>query len=138
VDVAALARQIFDSYSIGRVKLTGAILSAMELYYGDRFAILALDDDLLRRSGATIDDTEGLVNMPLAAREVRATALFKRQSDNTFRLSLRSKDDIDVRQVAVLWHGGGHKNAAGCTMTGTLEEAKAALLREMAGVLGKS
>jgi len=135
VDVATLARQIFDSYSIGRVKLTGAILSAMELYHDDRFAVLALDDDLLRRCGATIDDAEGLVNMPLAAREVRASALFKRQGDNTFRVSLRSKEDVDVRQIAALWQGGGHKNAAGCTISGTLADAKAALIKAMAAVL---
>jgi bifunctional oligoribonuclease and PAP phosphatase NrnA len=128
---AALSRQIFDSFSIGRVKLTGAMLSGMELYSGDRLAVLAFDDNLLRTCGATVDDTEGLVNMPLAAREVAAVALLKRQSENTYRLSLRSKGDVDVRAVATLWQGGGHRNAAGCLVVGPYAEVRDAVVREM-------
>ena len=50
------------------------------------------------RAARRIDDTEGLVNLPLGAREVLAVALFKRQSDDTYRVSLRSKGDVDVRE----------------------------------------
>jgi len=102
VDTAQLSRRIFDSFSLGRVKLTGALLGAMELHHRDQLAVLTLDDDLLRRCGATIDDTEGLVNLPLAAREMRAVALFKRQTADTYRLSLRSKDAVDVSGVAAV------------------------------------
>ncbi|MCC7009316.1 MAG: bifunctional oligoribonuclease/PAP phosphatase NrnA [Acidobacteria bacterium] len=119
VDVAELSRRIFDSFSIGRVKLTGALLAGMELHHGDRLAILAFDDDMLARCGAALDDTEGLVNLPLSAREVSAVALFKRQqADGVYRVSLRSKGAVDVRVVAERWEGGGHRNAAGCTMRG--------------------
>ena len=48
-------------------------------------------------------------------------ALFKRQADGTTRVSLRSKDDVDVRSVAGLWSGGGHKNAAGCSVAGAID-----------------
>jgi phosphoesterase RecJ-like protein len=118
VDVARLSRRIFESYSIGRVRLTGALLAAMELHHRQRLAVLYFDDALLASCGATLDDTEGLVNLPLGAREVQAVALFKRQSDDTYRLSLRSKGAVDVRSVAERWQGGGHKNAAGCTIVG--------------------
>jgi len=128
VDPAALSRRIFDSFGIGRVKLTGTMLSQMELLHHGRLAILQFDDALLQHCGATIDDTEGLVNLPLGAREVSAVALFKRQADGSTRVSLRSKDDVDVRTVAGIWHGGGHKNAAGCTLTGDFDAQKAALV----------
>jgi phosphoesterase RecJ-like protein len=128
VEPSRLSREIFDNFSIGRVKLTGALLDAMELHHGNRFAILALDDDLLTRCGASVDDTEGLVNLPLAAREVAAVALFKRQQGDTYRLSLRSKGDVDVRAVVVRWGGGGHRNAAGCTVHGPLADLKAAVV----------
>lgn len=118
VNTAALSRQIFDSFSLGRVRLTGALLAGMTVHHGEQLAILAFDDDLLARCGATIDDTEGLVNLPLSAREVAAVALFKHQSAQTYRVSLRSKGDVDVRSVAERWQGGGHRNAAGCTLTG--------------------
>src|ERR1700750_2087136 len=81
VDPAALSRQIFDSYNVGRIRLTGILLNTMELYGRDRLAVLYLDDELLRACGATMDDAEGLVNLPLGAKEIVAVALFKRQAD---------------------------------------------------------
>jgi phosphoesterase RecJ-like protein len=137
VDPAALARRIFDSFGIGRVKLTGAMLSQMELIHGGRIALLQFDDDLLAACGATADDTEGLVNVPLGAREVAVAALFKRQSDGTVRVSLRSKGAVDVRAVAGLWGGGGHANAAGCTLTGDFRTAKRALVDALIRAIGQ-
>jgi phosphoesterase RecJ-like protein len=131
VSTSALSRRIFDSFTIGRVKLTGAMLSAMTLHHGEQLAVLAYDDALLAACGAVADDTEGLVNMPLAAREVMAVALFKRQDQTTFRLSLRSKGAVDVRRVAALWQGGGHVNASGCTATGSFEALRAAVVEAM-------
>jgi phosphoesterase RecJ-like protein len=128
IDPAALARQIFDSYSIGRVRLTGALLDAMELHHDRRVAVLAFDDALLTRCGATADDTDGLVNLPLGAREVLAVALFKAAPGDTWRVSLRSKGRVDVRRVAMKWGGGGHVNAAGLTVPGPLAAAKAAVV----------
>jgi phosphoesterase RecJ-like protein len=135
VDPAALTRQIFDSFSVGRVKLTGALLNAMELHHDSRLAVLAFDDDLLKACGATVDDTEGLVNLPLGAREIVAVALLKRQNGNVFRISLRSKGDVDVRAVASMWDGGGHRNAAGFTAEGSLAEVKTAVVAEMKRVI---
>jgi phosphoesterase RecJ-like protein len=135
VEPARLSRDIFDSFSIGRVKLTGALLDAMELHHGNRFAILEFDDDLLARCGASIDDTEGLVNLPLAAREVSAVALFKRQGADTYRLSLRSKGEVDVRAIAARWGGGGHRNAAGCTAQGPLADLKTAVIKAIEDAL---
>ena len=131
VEPAALAREIFDSFGLGRVKLTGAMLSRMELHHQSRLAVLEFDDDLLAECGATVDDTEGLVNLPLGANEVVAVALFKRQTDGTCRVSLRSKPAVDVRGVAAKWDGGGHRNAAGCTLSGSIPELRAAVIAEL-------
>jgi phosphoesterase RecJ-like protein len=133
-----LARQIYDSFSVGRVILTGEMLHAMELHHGHRVAILSYDDALLKKCGATADDTDGLVNIPLGAKDVQAVALIKRQASSPpasgqqasseFRVSLRSKGDVDVRAVAQRWNGGGHRNAAGCNMSGSLDDVKRALI----------
>ena len=138
VNPAALARQIFDSFSIGRVRLTGEMLHAMELHHNDRLAVLYFDDPLLAACGATLDDTDGLVNIPLGAKDVLAVVLIKQQGDGTFRVSLRSKGDVNVREVAQRWGGGGHKNASGCTLTERgLETAKDALVRACGEALGR-
>ncbi len=128
---ADLSRQIFDNFGIGRVRLTGAMLDGMELHHGDRVALLVIDQRMMDESGALPDDIEGLVNLPLGAREVQAVALLKQQSDGSHRVSLRSKDTIDVRGVAMQWQGGGHRNAAGCTVTGDIAVQKRRLLTAM-------
>jgi phosphoesterase RecJ-like protein len=104
----------------------------MELVHANQLAILQFDDDILRDCGATVDDTEGLVNVPLGAREVRAVALFKKQREGVYRVSLRSKGDVDVRAVAALWQGGGHRNAAGCTATGSFAALRQAFVEALA------
>jgi phosphoesterase RecJ-like protein len=93
--------------------------------------VLEFDDALLSACGATIDDTEGLVNLPLGANEVVAVALFKRQADGSCRVSLRSKPAIDVRGVAAKWGGGGHRNASGATLTGPLSDLKSKVIKEL-------
>jgi phosphoesterase RecJ-like protein len=136
VDPAALARQIFDSFGIGRVKLTGALLDAMEIHAGGRLAVLAYDDALLARCGAAADDTENLVNLPLGARDIVATALFKSETASECRVSLRSKGNVDVRAVAARWGGGGHKNASGFTITGELAAARAEVISAVTQAIG--
>lgn len=131
VSAADLSRQIFDNFGIGRVRLTGAMLDGMELHHGDRVALLCIDQDMMDASGALPDDIEGLVNLPLGAREVQAVALLKQQADGSHRVSLRSKETIDVRGVAMQWQGGGHRNASGCTVTGDIAVEKARLLAAM-------
>lgn len=133
VETSALSRQIFDNFSIGRVRLIGALLDAMELHHGRRIAVLSLDDALLVRCGAVPDDTEGIVNLPLAAREVQAVAFIKQQGD-AYRVSLRAKGAVDVRAVALRWKGGGHRNAAGCTVQGDLTSIK----RDLVDALGQA
>jgi phosphoesterase RecJ-like protein len=127
VDPSDLSRRIFSSFGLGRVKLTGAMLNAMELFHGERLAVLQFDDALLATCGATLDDTEGLVNIPLMAKEVDVVALFK-QSPEGWRVSLRSKGGVDVRQVALKWKGGGHRNAAGLTVPGDYPAAREAVV----------
>ena len=138
VDTAAISRAIFDSFGVGRVRLTGALLAAMELHHGNRLAVLAFDDALLAACGATIDDTEGLVNLPLGAKEVVAAALIKAQGSDRYRVSLRSKGAVDVRAIAVAWSGGGHRNAAGCSMTGALADVKRTLVDALGNAIRAS
>ena len=135
VNPAALAREIFDSFSIGRVRLTGEMLHAMELHHQNRVAVLYFDDALLASCGATVDDTYGLVNIPLGAKDVVAVVLIKAQGDGTFRVSLRSKGVVDVRSVAQKWNGGGHKNAAGCTLAGDLADVRCSLIEAVGQAL---
>jgi len=124
VNPAAMARRVFDSNSFGKLKLIGALLDAMELVDDGRLAVLYMDDGMLETCGCTHNDTEGVINLPLTAREIQAVVFFKAGSNGDVRVSMRSKYDVDVRSVATQYGGGGHKNAAGFTVTGTLEQVR--------------
>lgn len=129
VDPPAVARSIFDSNHLGRLKLFGAVLSKMELDPSGRLATVWVDRALARDCGGTYDDTEGLINLPLTVKEIQAVVFFKEQGPDDWRISMRSKGEIDINSVATQFGGGGHKNAAGCSATGTFRDLKA-LFRE--------
>ena len=125
INPPAIARSIFDSNNLGRLKLFGAVLSKMELDPTGRIALIAVDRELATECGGTYEDTEGINNLPLTVKEILAVAFFKEAATNEWRVSLRSKDDVNVNAVAKALGGGGHKNASGCTVHGTLPEIKA-------------
>ena len=137
VNPAAMARRVFDSNSIGKLKLIGALLDDMELVDDGRLAVLWMDDAMLDACGCTHNDTEGLINLPLTAREIQAVVFFKVSSDGTVRVSMRSKYDVDVRVVANEFGGGGHKNAAGFTVDGPLERVKPAIIQRLVRAIGE-
>tara|TARA_B100000315_G_scaffold240020_2_gene259435 strand:- start:3628 stop:4545 length:918 start_codon:yes stop_codon:yes gene_type:complete len=137
-DPPGLARQMFDQYSVGRLKVLGAVLTDMRLVGNDGVAVLAFDDALLTRSGATLDDLEGLVNLPLASRTVQAVVLFKTAAGEPVRVSLRSKGGVDVRAVASAFGGGGHRNAAGCTLESSTPDARDAIVTRVVAAVNEA
>jgi phosphoesterase RecJ-like protein len=121
VDPVRVARNVYDSNNMGRLKLFGAVLSAMQLDPTGRVAIVYLDHDMAREAGGTYEDTEGLINLPLTVKEIEAVVFFKQNEGDQYRVSMRSKGEIDVGAIAKEFDGGGHKNAAGCTVTGPID-----------------
>jgi phosphoesterase RecJ-like protein len=132
VNPAAMARRIFDQNSIGKLKLIGALLAEMDLLDGGQLAVMYLNDDILNATGTTYNDTEGLINLPLTAKEIRAVVFFKVGADGDIHISMRSKYDVDVRAVAARHSGGGHKNAAGFKVKGPLDTVRDGILKEVA------
>jgi phosphoesterase RecJ-like protein len=131
VNPAIMARRVFDSNSFGKLKLIGALLDGMELIDNGRLAVLYMDDAMLASCGCTHNDTEGLINLPLTAREIQAVVFFKVSSGDSVRVSMRSKYDVDVRLVAQAFGGGGHKNAAGFTVAGPLDQVRGGIIEQL-------
>ena len=76
-----------------------------------------MDQALAARCGATYDDTEGLINFPLTVKEIEAVVFFKESGPGDWRISMRSKGDVNVNAIAREFGGGGHTNASGCGAT---------------------
>jgi len=125
VDPVLVARNVFDSNSMGRLKIFGAVLSAMQIAPSGRVSVLYFDDPMARAAGGTYDDTDGLINLPLTVKEIQSVVFFKHVAGDEYRVSMRSKGNVDIGAVAKEFGGGGHKNAAGCTATGTLDALQA-------------
>ena len=137
VNAAAMARRVFDQNSFGKLKLIGALLAQMDLLDGGRLAAMYLNDDILNATGTTYNDTEGLINLPLTAREIRAVVFFKLGADGDIHISMRSKYDVDVRAVAARHGGGGHKNAAGFRVRGPLDAVRESVVKEVAEAIAR-
>ncbi len=135
VDPVLVARNVYDSNNMGRLKLFGAVLSAMQIATSGRIAIVYLDHDMAREAGGTYEDTEGLINLPLTVKEIQAVVFFKQIEGEVYRVSMRSKGDIDIGAVAKEFGGGGHKNAAGCTATGGIDTLQKLFVDKIEGAI---
>jgi len=124
VNPPAVARSIFDSNNLARLKLYGAVLHRMQLDPSGRIATVYVDQALARECGGTYEDTEGLVNLPLTVKEIVAVSFFKENGPGDWRISMRSKGPIDVNAVARQFGGGGHTNASGCSARGEFADLK--------------
>ena len=131
VDPVMVARNVYDSNNMGRLKLFGSVLGAMQLDRSGRIAIVYLDHEMAREAGGTYEDTEGLINLPLTVKEIQAVVFFKQLEGDEYRVSMRSKGEIDIGSVAKEFGGGGHKNAAGCTVKGPIDSLQKQFLEKV-------
>ena len=133
---AMIAAEVYNNGSIGRLRVTGMLLGQMRLEHHNQIAVLTLTDGMLAEAGCSSDDLEGIVNLPLAARDVQAV-VFLKESEGALRVSLRSKDAVDIRQVAVSYGGGGHRNASGFTVDHPTTATRQDVIDRVAGVISR-
>ena len=131
-DPVSVARKLYDSNTLGRLRLQGALMQSLEIDTSGRLAMLTLTDQTLAAAGGIPEETDGLINLPLSVKAIQAAVFFKEADGGHWRVSLRSKGEIDVGRVARSFGGGGHKNASGCTLEGPLANARARILERMA------
>jgi len=117
-----IARTHYDSSSLSRVRIFGAVMNGMVIVDEGRAALLSITRQTMDDLGGTNDDLEGLINFPLTVKDIEAVAFFKEVGDRDWRVSLRSKGSVDIGVIARANGGGGHTNAAGCSATGALDD----------------
>jgi phosphoesterase RecJ-like protein len=118
------------------VRLLGEALRSLEILADGRLALVQVDPEAFRRAGAAAEDTESIVNVPRSIAGVEAVAFLKSVEPGSVRVSLRSTGDVDVRSVAAGFGGGGHTNAAGCSVDGDVTAARDRLVPELLKLLG--
>lgn len=110
-------------------KLIGRVLNGIEFYEKDAICLLTMTRQMLVDTGAEQSETEGLVDHALFSKDVKVGALLREIDQGHTKVSLRSKESINVAELAARHGGGGHVNAAGCVIELSLPDAKAEVLR---------
>ncbi|MEM8932479.1 MAG: bifunctional oligoribonuclease/PAP phosphatase NrnA [Acidobacteriota bacterium] len=111
-----VAHWLYESQPEAAVRLLGEVLQSLELHHDGRVATVWLTRAMSQRAGARPGDSEGLIDHPRSIAGVDAVALFREIDDATVKVSLRSRGAADVQAIARSLGGGGHQNAAGCTV----------------------
>jgi phosphoesterase RecJ-like protein len=136
-DPAEVSEALFESEPLRKLRLIGLVLNTLEVTDNKTIASVYIDKSMFAESGACREDTEGLVNIPRSLKGVEVALLLREEGDKEgsfWKVSLRSKGDVDVAEIAEAFGGGGHKRAAGCSVTGSLNEVKEKIygsIREM-------
>ena len=119
----AVKKKIYDTNSLAAVKLLGMAISTMQTDFNGRFAYILLTKAMLKKSGVNPSELEALVNWTLAVEGVKAGALFKEINKNETKVSFRSAAGVNILPIAQKLGGGGHKNAAGCSVKANITTA---------------
>ncbi|ADL51534.1 DHH family phosphoesterase [Clostridium cellulovorans] len=114
---------VFDNKSLSETKVLARVLENMYLVCDDKIVVLKVTKELLSALGAEEKDASDLISYGLKLKGVEVALLLK-ESDKGIKISLRAKNDVDVRHVAEAFGGGGHKKAAGALMEGTIERCE--------------
>ncbi len=129
-------RELFDVKSRARISAENYISSNTEYYLDDKCAVIAITKDIANELGASDDDFEGIASITTQLESVLVGVTIKEREDGKFKVSMRSTSETDVSDICAKFGGGGHKKAAGCLLSGSLEDVKLKLLSGIAPKLG--
>ena len=127
---AQIASEVLDSYSIDRLQLLGTVLDGLTYLKEYKTAYMSVSSKILKQFNFRKGDTEGFVNYGLRIKEAELAVIFiENEEDNLIKISFRSKTTLDVNLLArTYFNGGGHINAAGGSMSISLEDTIAYFL----------
>ncbi len=128
-DPKKITEFVYFRLSASTMKLTGQVLSTIDFHDDDSVCLLTITKKMLQEAGADMSESDGLVDFTLFADTVDIGALLKEVSENETRVSLRSRDHINVSEIAARYGGGGHFNASGCSLDMNLDQARQELIK---------
>jgi bifunctional oligoribonuclease and PAP phosphatase NrnA len=134
--VDGLYRQLFERNTLGRVKLMGETLGGMKTDLGGKIAYATISKDDLHRTKAIPPDSEDLVDFTVSLRGVEVGMLFIEQARGGVKVSFRARNGLDCSLLAAKFGGGGHREAAGATISGTMPEVVNRVLETVRKAVG--
>ena len=123
-ELTSISDNIYGSIPMNAIKLQSEVLNRIELYKEEELVVsYVLQDDYLKYKIES-SETDFLIDSIRLVKESNIALLLKEQEDKSFKGSLRSRNELDVQQIASLFGGGGHKAASGFSTNLTMEEIK--------------
>lgn len=136
-DLTMVSRSIYENEPLRKIKLISEAISTLEVDDTSKVASIYVDESMYKKTGTTKEDTEGIVNIARSINGVSVGVFFKQDCENSsvntpsWRVSLRSKYDVDVSRIARTFGGGGHVKAAGLSIEGSIKSVKNRVLQSV-------
>ncbi|MBU0549482.1 MAG: bifunctional oligoribonuclease/PAP phosphatase NrnA [Candidatus Omnitrophica bacterium] len=126
LDILEIYRNIYESVSYSDMFLLSKIFSRLEKDASGKIIIFQIRINFLRQKKVSFDLTENILNFGRLIRGCQACVLFREQvsKPGQIRVNFRSQGKVDVNRIAKFFGGGGHKTASGCTIIGSLKQAR--------------
>lgn len=137
-DPRRICDDIYYSVSPSVFKMTGKMLEGAEFYENGKICLLEISQKSIKKYNASFSDLDGLADFALHAENVMIGALLKELDNKKVKVSLRSKNAINVSKVAHYFGGGGHRNASGFVMNSLMDKDRQKLLDNLKGLLNAS
>ncbi len=136
LDPAVVSESVYERRSVKDINLLGLVLATIRVNKSGMIAHLEVTKDMLKKTGADLAKSEGLINFARSIDGVKVAILFKedQQEKGKINISFRSKgngDAADVNKIAAIFGGGGHAKASGCIVAGSLKEVKKKVLAKV-------
>jgi phosphoesterase RecJ-like protein len=128
VSPAHVAAKVYENHPKERFQLLCLVLATMETAREDRIALAHITGDMFSRTRTNPEHAEGFVEYLKEIDSVEVACLLRELGSGRYKVSMRSKERVDVASVARTFGGGGHRKAAGCTLEGDLATVKKILI----------
>lgn len=128
IHACEINRVMFDTKSKNILELERMVLDKAEYHFDDKCVILTVTADMQQKTSCSGPDIEGISVISRSIEGVMAGVTLKQSGSDTYKVSMRTFDPLDAADICKSLGGGGHKNAAGATISGELSEVKATVL----------
>lgn len=135
VDAWEMTSHLYESQPLSRMRLLAEVLATLKLSACGRLAFLRLDRQMFEATGATPEMADGFINFGRSIQGVEVSTQMTQLPDDSWKISLRSRGNLDVSLLAERLGGGGHRNAAGCTLHGDEQQVRKQLCEALSGLL---
>lgn len=132
-----VASKMYESQPLQRVRLLAEVLKTLSVSADGRIAWVTATREACGGIGTQEDSADGFISYPRSIAGVEVALLFREETAMRHRVSFRSRGRVDVGTIATRFGGGGHHNASGCAVSGTLDEVRAIVLREVEKALDR-